>query len=63
MKDILYLIPILMGSLAFYWDSKKDDYRLDDAVQSEYARLSSLMFKSLAITIFVEVVLFATGKI
>ena len=63
MKEVLYLIPVVLGGMAFYWDGKKDDYRLDDAVQREYARLSSLMFKALVITIFVEVVLFATGKI
>ena len=63
MKEVLYLIPVVLGGMAFYWDGKKDDYRLGDAVQREYARLSSLMFKALVFTVFVEVALFATGKI
>lgn len=63
MREILYLIPIALGGMAFYWDGKKDDYRLDDAVQKEYARLSSLMFKALIFSIGVLLVLFASGKI
>jgi hypothetical protein len=63
MKEILYITPFILGGLAFYWDGKKDDYRLDEKVQLEYARLSNLMFKAIGVYFIGVFALFIFGII
>ncbi|CAN2174957.1 hypothetical protein MCEMRE130_00148 [Candidatus Nanopelagicaceae bacterium] len=57
-QEIAYLIPVVLAGLGIWYSGKSDDYTVDPAVQSEYAKLSNRMFIFAGLVLLAEIVLF-----